>query len=141
MYARLLVPAVALAALLSGCSMMYQVRPGQSKPATAMIPPEQRSMVWQRAVTVLLDQAYVPQLLNESACFISARRRTDIVNDALAGTTAIVAISPEGGLRVEVGGSGMFSSEQEFLSAVSTLQNDLLNLIARPPAFPAPPMR
>ena len=123
--------AVVLAAVLSGCSMLYRVRPGQTRPATAAVDPEQRAAIWQRAVTVLLDEGYIPELLNESVCFISARRRADLVDDALAGTLVLIAISPEGNLRVEVGGSGIFPSEQELLRAVSELQSHLLDLIVR----------
>ena len=108
MQTRLIATAVAFAAVLSGCSMLYRVRPGQSRPATAVVDPEQRAAIWQRAVTVLLDEGYIPELLNESVCFISARRRADLVDDALAGTLVLIAISPEGNLRVEVGGSGIF---------------------------------
>lgn len=66
--------------------------------------------------------------------------RLNVVSVALVALMS-GCIMTEGGLRVEVGGSGMFSSEQEFLSAVATLQTDLLNLIVRPPAFTAPPRR
>jgi hypothetical protein len=138
MQTRLVATAVVLAAVLSGCSMLYRVRPGQSRPATAVVAPEQRAAIWQRAVTILLDEGYIPELLNESVCFISARRRADLVDDALAGTLVLIAISPEGNLRVEVGGSGIFRSERDLLSAVSELQGHLLSLIVRP-AVPAPP--
>ena len=131
MQTRLVATAVLLTTVLSGCSMWYRVRPGQSRPATAGVAPEQRAAIWQRAVTVLLDEGYIPALLNESTCFISAHRRVDLVDDALAGTLVLIAISPEGNLRVEVGGSGIFASEQELLHAVSELQSHLLNLIVR----------
>ena len=137
MQTRLVATAVLLAAVLSGCSMWYRVRPGQSRPATAGVAPEQRAAIWQRAVTVLLDEGYIPALLNESTCFISAHRRVDLVDDALAGTLVLIAISPEGRLRVEVGGSGIFSSERELLRAVSELQGHLLRLIVQQPV-PAP---
>ena len=137
MQTRLVATAVVLAAVLSGCSMLYRVRPGQSKPAMAVVAPEQRAAIWQRAVTILLDEGFIPELLNESVCFISARRRADLVDDALAGSLVLIAISPEGNLRVEVGGSGIFQSERDLLSAVSELQGHLLSLIVRQ-AVPTP---
>lgn len=121
--------AIVLSGLLSGCTSYYFVRPGSLEPSRAQVAAEERAAIWQRAVGVLLDQGYVPQVMNEAASFISAKRRDDIVNDALAGTLALVYISPEGGLRVEVAGSGLFRSEQEFLSAVGDRQRLLLKLI------------
>jgi hypothetical protein len=138
MFPRLAATAVVLTALLSGCAMYYRIRPGQLQPATATVATEQRSVVWQRAVTVLVDQGFVPQLLNEAACFISARRRDDLNNDMLAGTMVLVAISPEGHLRLEVGGSGVFGSEQQFLHEVSELQSHLLRLVLGQSTPPPP---
>lgn len=129
MQTRFAATVVLLATILSGCSQLYQVRPGQSRPAVAVVAPGQRVALWQRAVTTLLDEGYIPELFNESACFIRAHRRVDFVDDALAGTVVLIAISPEGNLRVEVGGAGIFSSEREFLRAVSALQGRLLSLI------------
>jgi hypothetical protein len=103
-------------------------------PALIASPPEQRVAVWQHAVTVLLDQGYVPQVLNEAAGFISAKRREDLADDALAGTIAIVSISPQGEVRVDVSGAGLFHSEQDFLKTISDRQNLLARLIAQPGA-------
>lgn len=128
---RLFASSLVLAVLLSGCTQLYSVRPGELKPALATVAPEQRLAVWRRAVTILLDQGYVPQVLNESAGFISARRREDIANDALAGTMALVVVSPEGALRIELSGSGFFNSEQQFLSAIGERQSLLLSLMLR----------
>jgi hypothetical protein len=119
----------AFSLLLCGCTSFYQVRPGTLDPGRAVVPPEQRAMVWRHAIGVLLDQGYVPQVLNEDAGFINAKRREDIANDAFSGTIALVYISPEGGVRVEVAGGGIFHSESQFLSAVGQRQQLLLKLI------------
>src|SRR4029077_5816304 len=95
----------------------------------AVVPPEQRDLVWRRAVGVLLDQGYVPQVLSADAGYISAKRREDIADDAFAGTIALVYISPEGRVRVEVSGGGIFHSESQFLDAVNQRQKLLLTLI------------
>lgn len=115
--------------LLSGCTAVYYVRPGTLEPSRAQIGSEERAAVWRRAVGVLLDQGYVPQVLNESAAFISAKRREDLNSDALSGTLALVYISSDGLVRVEVVGSGLFHTEGEFLAAVGERQRLLLNLI------------
>jgi hypothetical protein len=115
--------------LFWGCTSIYYVRPGTLEPDRAQVAPEERAAIWKRAVGVLLDQGYVPQVMNESASFISAKRRDDFVNDSLSGTLALVYISPDGGVRVEVAGSGIFHSEQQFLSAVGERQRLLLKLI------------
>jgi hypothetical protein len=124
----LLLPLV-FGSLLSGCTSNYLVRPGTLEPGRATVAPDQRAAVWRRAVGVLLDQGYVPQVLNEDAGFINAKRREDIANDAFSGTIALVYISPEGSVRVEVSGSGLFHSENQFLAAVGQRQQMLLNLI------------
>ncbi len=77
----------------------------------------------------LLDQGYVPQVLNESAGYINAKRREDLADDALAGTMATVAISPEGAVRVEVSGVGYFHSEQAFLDAVRARQGQIMQAV------------
>ena len=121
--------ALSFCALLSACTSYYLVRPGTLEPGRATISPEQRAAVWRRAVGVLLDQGYVPQVLNQDAGFINAKRREDIANDAFSGTIALVYISPEGSVRVEVSGAGLFHSENQFLAAVGQRQQMLLNLI------------
>jgi hypothetical protein len=70
----------ALATSLANCSQVYYTRPGSGalRPATAAVAPADRTAVWQRAVVALLEQGYVPQILNEAAGYISARRREDI---------------------------------------------------------------
>jgi hypothetical protein len=115
--------------VLSGCVGYYYIHPGTLEPDRAVVDPGQRDAIWQRSISVLLEQGYVPQVLNEKACYINAKRREDIENDQFAHTIALVSISPEGNLRVEVSGGGLFSSESQFLSAVGLRQRLLMDLI------------
>lgn len=115
--------------LLSGCASYYHVHPGALEPNRARVAPEERSAVWRNAVGVLLDQGYVPQVLDEAAAFISARRREDFENDPLAKTVVLVYISTDGALRVEVSGVGLFSSEKQFLDAIGERQRLIADLI------------
>lgn len=117
-----------LSSLFLGCSY-YHVHPGALEPSRAQIPPEERATLWHRAIGILLDQGYVPQVLNESASFIRATRREDFENDPLAKTLVLVYISPEGAVRVEVSGVGYFASEKQFISAIGERQRVILNLI------------
>ncbi len=128
--------AVSLAVLLGGCVQTYYTRPGTLKPAMAQVAVADRTSVWQHAVTALLDNGYVPQVLNESAGYVTAKRREDFVGDALTGTLATVVVSPEGLVRVEVSGTGLFSSEADFINAVQTRQGQILQAVvaARAPA-------
>jgi hypothetical protein len=121
---------LSFAMLLAGCVQTYYTRPGALRPSLATIAPAERASVWQHAVIALLDQGYVPQVLNEAAGYISARRREDLADDALTGTMATVVISPEGTLRVEVSGVGAFSSEQAFFNAVGARQDQIMQAIA-----------
>jgi hypothetical protein len=127
----LLALSLPVAASLTGCVQTYYTRPGTLQPATATIPPSERALVWQRAVPALLDQGYVPSVLNEGAGYISAKRREDLNDDALTGTMATVAISPEGLVRVELSGVGTFSSEQAFFTAVGQRQNQIMAAIMK----------
>ena len=122
-----------LVCMLVGCSAPYAVRPGDLKPLQASIPVDQRHAVWEHAINVLLDEGYMPQVLNESAGFISAKERDD-VDSNLANTIAVVTISAEGIVRVEVAGFGVFHSQSEIISAVGTVQNRLLAEIMTRPA-------
>jgi hypothetical protein len=126
----------ATATLLVGCVQQYYTRPGALRPAMATVAPAERTALWQHAVSALLDQGYVPQVLNEAAGYISAKRREDLNADALTGTMTTVVISPEGAVRVEVSGVGLYSSEQAFLAAVGERQGQIMQAIlgARPPA-------
>jgi hypothetical protein len=118
-----------LSLLLSGCAYYYFVHPGALEPSRAQVAPEDRATVWRRAVGVLLDQGYVPQVMNESAAFISARRREDFQNDPLAKTMVSVYISPDGAVRVEMSGVGLFASEKQFLAAITERQQLILDRI------------
>jgi hypothetical protein len=117
--------------LSGGCTHWYRVHPGALEPSTAVVPPDQRSAVWNRAIVVLLDQGYVPQVLSEPACFISAKRREDIADDAFAGTIALFTISPEGRIRLQIAGTGLFHSEDQFLAAVHQRQDFIVSEILR----------
>jgi hypothetical protein len=117
-----------LSFLLSGCTY-YHVHPGALEPSRAQVAPEERAALWRRAIEVLLDQGYVPQVLNEAASFISAKRREDFDNDPLAKTLVLVFISPDGAIRVEVSGIGYFASEKQFISAIGERQRMILDLI------------
>jgi hypothetical protein len=120
-----------VAASLTGCVQTYYTRPGALQPAMASIAPSERAAVWQRAVPALLDQGYLPQVLNEGAGYISAKRREDLNDDALTGTLATVAISPDGVVRVELSGVGVFSSEQAFFAAVGARQGQIMQAIMK----------
>jgi hypothetical protein len=119
-----------LVLLLTSCAKLYSLHAGELVPSVVNTAPEQRLALWQRAVVVLLDQGYVPQVLNESAGYISAHRRDDLVDDELAGTLALVTISPQGVVRVALAGAGTFHSEADFIKAMGDRQNMLAGLIA-----------
>jgi hypothetical protein len=130
---------VLLLASLSACMTPYVLRPGDLAPIVAQVGSEQRVAIWQRAITVLLDEGYVPQVLNEAACYVSGKQRDDVTEGALAGTIAIVTVSPEGRLRVEVGGHGVYRDEADLKRDVAEIQQRLTQEImgsALPPATP-----
>ena len=130
-----------LAFLLTDCVGVYYTRPGAQQAAMASVAPGDRSAVWQRAVPALLDEGYVPQVLNEAAGYISARRREDLVEDtSLTGTMVTVVVTSDGRVRVEVSGTGVYGSQQDFQAAVSDRQQRLLRRILNQPepAAPAP---
>lgn len=115
--------------VLSGCVSLYYVHPGALEPSRTQISPEERTALWRRAVGVLLDQGYVPQVVNESTMFISAKRREDFDNDPLAKTLVTLFISPDGAVRVELTGVGLYTSEKEFLREVGERQRKILDLL------------
>ena len=121
---------VVLTTFFCACTY-YHVYPGALEPSRAQVTPDQRVEVWQEAVGVLLDQGYVPQVLNERACFISARHREDFENDPLAQTFALVHISPDGVVRVELTGVGYFSSQDAFITAIRERQHVIFDLIMK----------
>jgi hypothetical protein len=126
---RTVIVALVLPILLAGCTTWYLARPGTLGASRVFVSPDDRSRIWQRAVVVLLDQGYVPQVLNEGAGFISARRREDIADDAFARTIALFSVSPEGLVRLEISGAGLFGSEEKFVAAIRDRQETLLDLI------------
>jgi hypothetical protein len=117
-----------LASYLAACAMPTALRPGDLSPMVARTAPDQRQQLWNRAVQVLLDDGYVPQVLNQDAAYISAKRRDDSGDtDVLHGTFAIVTISPDGALRVEVGGAGVYHSTEQL---ARDLQREQTRIIA-----------
>jgi hypothetical protein len=126
---------------LMGC--VYHARPGDLAVSRATIPLSERNVAWQHAITALLDNGYVPQVLNEAAGYIGARRRDDLDNGPLVGSLATVVFTPEGVVRVEVSGVGIGTSEKAFLDAIATRQNDIMAGIlathAAHPLTPPPP--
>jgi hypothetical protein len=120
--------------LLTSCASLYYTRPGTFHPAVGSIAPSDRSAVWQRAITALLDEGYVPQVLNEAGGYISARRREDLVEDtSLVGTMATVVVAADGQVRVEVSGTGVYYSEGAFVAAITNRQQRLLARILGQP--------
>jgi hypothetical protein len=124
---------------LHGCYTLYGARPGSLAPAVAAVPPDTRTQAWQRAVSVLVEDGYVPELLNETACYVSARRREDAEYDVLAGAMAIVTIAPDGQLRVQVSGRGLYQSQDQMSAAIARNQVHLLRRILNQPEPPQPP--
>jgi hypothetical protein len=121
---------------LSGCADVFTSRPGTTLPAMATIPVADRDVVWERAIPVLLDEGYVPLVVNQQAGYISAKRREDFNDDTLVGTMATVVVTTSGVVRLEVSGVGYFHSAEEFQAAVKTRQQRLLSRILNP-AHPA----
>jgi hypothetical protein len=121
---------ILFACAISGCTTTYyRVHPGSASPATTTIAPDRRIALWEHAVGAILDQGYVPQVLNKDACYISARRREDISDDAFAGTIVIFSVSPEGKVRLELSGGGLFDSEEKFFSEIARRQTQILKAI------------
>jgi hypothetical protein len=108
------------------CASPQLLRPGSLRPGVASVPAAQRTATWHRAIEVLLDEGYVPQVLNEAAGYVSAKQRDDIEVGALAGTIAIVTVNPDGMVRVEVGGHGIYHSADELVRDVAAEQAKLL---------------
>jgi hypothetical protein len=132
--------ALLLAATLIGCATPHVLRPGDLPPLTGQVAPEQRVAMWQRAIAAVLDLGYVPQVLNEAACYIGAKQRDDLTVGNLAGTSAIVTVSPEGLVRVEVGGSGLYTSDDAIKADIQKVQGQLMQeIMTRAPAVAAPP--
>lgn len=117
---------VAMFCVLAACGpSAYALRPGDLPPMLERVAPDQRVATWNRAIAVLLDEGYVPQALNEAACYISAKQRDDATVAELAGTFAIVTISPDGVVRVEIGGAGVYDNASQLELDLQTIQQRL----------------
>ncbi len=123
---RLAAVVLAFALALPGCYQSWVVRPGSIAPATATVAPEARAATWQRAIQVLLEAGYVPTAMNETAGYVSGRQRDDVNLGALAGATAIVTIAPDGYVRVEVAGAGLYQTEDDIVKDCGARQRELL---------------
>jgi hypothetical protein len=126
---------LAVSCLFAACATPQALRPGDLPAVLARVTPDQRVATWNRAITVLLVEGYVPQVLNQDAAYISAKRRDDATDsDVLAGTYVIVAISPEGVLRVEVAGGGTYSDSAQLVRDLQAVQTRLTSEITGTPA-------
>ncbi len=126
---------VGAVATTSGCYSIQIARPGTLPVATAVVPPDQRLATWNRAISALVDAGFIPQVFNETACYESAKRRDDLGDDILSGAQAIVQVTPEGLVRVQVSGLGSFSSQEALNLEITRRQLDILQRIVHP----APP--
>jgi hypothetical protein len=120
------------------CATPHVLRLGAVPASVAPTAAEQRVIVWQRAIDVLLQDGYVPQVLNETACYIFAKHRDDLEAGVLAGASAIVTVSPEGLLRVEVAGNGLYTSDAALAHDVAQEQTHIFDQIRAGSAAPAP---
>lgn len=118
-----------LALVGSGCH--FALLPRAIPPATGTVAADQRVATWHRAIQALLEAGYVPQVLNESACFVSAEMRDDVSLGTLSHSRAFVLISPEGRVEVEASGSGEYASQGALAADVERIQRDLLARIVR----------
>lgn len=123
-------------AVLTGCN--YYLRPNELPPAVAQVTPEQRLAVWNRAVGVLLDEGYVPTMMDATACFVSAKMRDDVDMGKLAGTLALISVTPDGKVRVSVAGHGTYTSEDAFKKDITAEQDRIAQEILATPPAPQP---
>ncbi len=122
--------------LLAGCTQY--MRPGDLTPMNAQVATDQRTLVWQRAIDVLLDEGYVPNVLDSTACYISAKQRDDVQIGSLSGTMVIVTVSPEGQLRLSVSGAGVYASSNGLLGDIRAVQKRLMDEIVQRAGAPGP---
>jgi hypothetical protein len=132
--ASVLVAAIATAG--TGCTQY--MRPGDLTPLNAHVALDQRTLVWQRAIDVLLDEGYVPNVLDSTACYISAKQRDDVQIGSLSNTMVIVTVSPEGQLRLSVSGAGVYASSGGLLDDIRAIQQRLMDEIVQRAHAPAP---
>ena len=133
--------------LTAGCNQY--LRPGDLPALQAQVAADKRDLAWQRAIEVLLDAGYVPDVLNEDAAYISAHFRDDAQLDSLTGVHAIVVIAIDGRVRVQVSGSGQYATTTGLADDLRSAEQDLLTRIVaavgpkpaapRVPAPPSPP--
>ena len=119
-------------AAASGCSTIQIARPGTLPTATASVPADQRLAAWNRAIGALIEAGFVPQVFNETACYVSAKRRDDLGDDILSGAMAIVQVTPEGVVRVQISGIGQFSSQDALNAEITRRQAEVLRHIVSP---------
>lgn len=125
--------------LFTACASPQALRPGDLPPIVSRVSPEQRVATWNRAIGVLLDEGYVPEVLNQDGGYISAKRRDDGSDtDELAGTFSIVMIAPDGVVRVEIAGGGVYSDVNKLAHDLRAIQERLAAKIAQPAPLPPP---
>src|ERR1700759_5039475 len=105
-----ILPVLLLVSAVTGCVEPYYARPGVLPPVTTYVPPELRLTVWKHAISVLLGEGFVPYALNDQASYIAARYRDDGRIGELVGSTAIVVITPDNNLHVDIAGHGVYAS-------------------------------
>jgi hypothetical protein len=120
----------------AGCYAQYVVRPGTIPPEVTQVAPADRVATWNKGIQVFLEEGYVPQVVNEAACVVTGKRRDDLVADALAGSMAILTVSPEGRVRIEVSGAGLYASQDQLVTDVKAEQKRLIDRLTgnAPPA-------
>ena len=109
----------------AGCATTSTVPPSAHRAAMASVPPAQRLEVWRRAIAVLLDDGYIPELLDEPAAFIRARR-LDNTN------VATFLVAPDGVARLELSGVVTTSFFDDPIVELGKRQTALLKSIVDP---------
>jgi len=119
-------------ATASGCYSMRVSRPGTLPLAVASTPADQRIATWNRAISALIDTGFVPQVFNETSCYVGAKRRDDLGADILSGAMAIVQVTPDGVVRVQVSGVGLYSTQEALNAEITRREADILERIVHP---------
>ncbi len=131
-----LLTVAALVSCVAACAVTqtYSLRPDDLPARVGQIDPSERVAAWNRAIEVLMQQGYEPQVLNQDAGYISAKMRNNAPEDALVGTRAIIKITPQGKVSVEVGGVGNYASGSELESYIDSMKSTLLEgTLGQPP--------
>jgi len=129
-------PALLLVSAITGCVAPYYARPGTLPPVTTYVAPELRLTVWRHAISVLLGEGFVPYAVNDQASYIAARYRDDGGIGELIGSTAIVVITPDNNLHVDIAGHGIYGSSTELVRDLAIVQNRLTREILAVPGMP-----